>query len=116
MHTENFDESFKSMASQFRLLSVLDKKITELSSGEYQRVCLIRALIRNKPIIILDEPVAFLDSENKKTILETLLSLNKKGVTILFSSHNQEDFKFFKTHIPKNLFVPYSLSTHEKQS
>jgi ABC-type multidrug transport system ATPase subunit len=102
-------QRFESYIDLFQLRPILHKKITELSSGEYQRVCLVRTLIREKPIIILDEPVAFLDTTNKKIVLDTLLSLHKKGITIIFSSHNPEDYKFFQTRVTKDFFIPYLL-------
>jgi ABC-type lipoprotein export system ATPase subunit len=106
-------ERFEKYADRFGIRSLLGKKISELSSGEYQRVCLIRTLLRGKPVVILDEPVAFLDAQNKKAVLETLLSLSEAGTTILISSHDREDFDFFKSRVPEKQFIPYSISSHE---
>lgn len=97
----------------FNLKSVRNKKISKLSSWEYQRVAVIRTFIRDKPILILDEPMAFLDSYNKKAVLEKLYSFHKKWVTIIFSSHDKSDYNFFQDKIDSNLFITYSLDIHE---
>lgn len=60
----------------------------ELSGGQQQRVGIARALANNPPIIIADEPLGNLDSDNAKTVLAFLEELNKKdGRTIIMVTH-----------------------------
>jgi iron complex transport system ATP-binding protein len=68
---------------------LLEKSIHELSDGERQKVMIARALAQDTPVIILDEPTAFLDLPARYEILRILndLSLNNKK-TILFSTHD----------------------------
>jgi iron complex transport system ATP-binding protein len=63
--------------------------INEISDGELQRVMIARTLAQNTPIIILDEPVAFLDLPNKFEILLLLRNLawNEKK-TVILSAHD----------------------------
>ncbi len=64
------------------------KKIEELSDGQYQKVMIARAIAQDTTIILLDEPTAHLDIENKIEIFHLLHKLVKtKKKTILISSH-----------------------------
>jgi len=62
-----------------------------LSDGERQIMAIGRALVQDTPLIILDEPTAFLDYGNRKKIIQLLKYLAKKeNKCILFSSHDIE--------------------------
>lgn len=63
--------------------------VDSLSDGERQRVMIARALAQDTPIILLDEPTAFLDLPNKYEICLLLKRLaHKEGKCILFSTHD----------------------------
>jgi iron complex transport system ATP-binding protein len=63
--------------------------VTQVSDGERQRTMIARALAQDTPIIILDEPTAFLDVSNKYEIFNLLQVLAKeKGKTIVLSTHD----------------------------
>ncbi len=57
-----------------------------LSGGQRQRIGIARAIIRNAPILILDEPTAALDTESEKLVMEALQHL-MKGRTVLTIAH-----------------------------
>jgi ABC-type multidrug transport system fused ATPase/permease subunit len=57
-----------------------------LSGGQRQRIGIARAIIRNNPILILDEPTAALDSESERLVIEALERL-MKGRTVLTIAH-----------------------------
>ena len=59
---------------------------TYLSGGEQQRIVLARAILKNAPIIVLDEATAFADPENKHLIQQALKELTK-GKTVLMIAH-----------------------------
>ena len=60
-----------------------------LSDGERQRVMIARALAQDTPIILLDEPTAFLDLPNKYEICLLLKRLaHQQGKCIIFSTHD----------------------------
>jgi ATP-binding cassette, subfamily B, bacterial MsbA len=58
----------------------------QLSGGQRQRIAIARALIKNAPIILLDEPTAALDSESEQTVQEAFAEL-RKGRTTLVIAH-----------------------------
>jgi subfamily B ATP-binding cassette protein MsbA len=57
-----------------------------LSGGQRQRIGIARAIIRNNPILILDEPTAALDTESERLVIEALERL-MKGRTVLIIAH-----------------------------
>lgn len=59
---------------------------TYLSGGEQQRIVLARAILKNAPIIVLDEATAFADPENEHLIQQALKKLTK-GKTVLMIAH-----------------------------
>ena len=67
----------------------------ELSGGEQQRVAIARALINEPSVIFADEPTANLDSISGRTVMETLMDLNRRlEVTVVFVSHDADDQRF----------------------
>lgn len=57
-----------------------------MSGGQRQRIGIARAIIRNNPILILDEPTAALDTESEQLVIEALERL-MKGKTVITIAH-----------------------------
>lgn len=71
---------------------------SDLSGGQQQRVSIARALSNNPPLIIADEPLGNLDSENANKALEFLKELNEKdGRTIIMVTHESWSLRDAKT-------------------
>ena len=69
------------------------KKISELSQGMKVKFALIPALSRHAELLILDEPTSGLDPVSRDELLDILLELADKGVTIFFSTHITSDLE-----------------------
>ena len=70
------------------LINLATKPINEISDGERQRCMIARALAQNTPILILDEPTAYLDLINKFEVVQLLKELaHLKQKTVIFSTH-----------------------------
>lgn len=66
----------------------------ELSGGERQRVALARVLVRDRPVLLLDEPFASLGPALRSDMLDLLAALQaEKRMTVLFVTHHPEDAK-----------------------
>ncbi|MGO9989376.1 MAG: ABC transporter ATP-binding protein [Steroidobacteraceae bacterium] len=66
--------------------SVVGERGDTLSGGQRQRIGIARAVIRNSPIMILDEPTAALDTESERLVVEGLQRL-MKGRTVIMIAH-----------------------------
>ncbi|MTD42128.1 ATP-binding cassette domain-containing protein [Erwinia sp. CPCC 100877] len=70
----------------------LDKRITELSGGEKQRIALIRNVLFLPKILLLDEVTAGLDEDSKQIVNQWLLELNQKQqVTLIRVTHDSTE-------------------------
>jgi len=77
--------------AQLGVLDLLEKKVTELSIGQQERVSLALALSQRADYYLLDEPFSAQDSDSSGRILEIISELRKeKGVLVI--SHNQDAF------------------------
>jgi len=64
----------------------------QLSQGENQKILIIRAIINNPFLLVADEPFSNIDKEESIKIIKILQSLQKKGLTLLTTSHEKYNF------------------------
>lgn len=80
----------KQWFTKLQIESWWDKKIEDLSKGMQQKVQFIATVVHEPELIILDEPFSGFDPVNAQIIQEEILELNKKGCTIIYSTHRME--------------------------
>ncbi|MHB8207295.1 ABC transporter ATP-binding protein [Mucilaginibacter sp.] len=87
------DEAIKRLKYWFEKLEMQswwNKKIEELSKGMQQKAQFVATVLHEPDLIILDEPFSGFDPVNAEIIKDEILELNRKGATILFSTHRME--------------------------
>lgn len=76
----------------------LDKKISEngknISGGQRQRIALARALYKDAPLFVLDEPFSELDQRSENLLLHHLQCLSKKNKLVILVTHNDNSLSF----------------------
>ncbi len=80
---------------QVNMCDFASRPVTELSDGECQRIFIARALAQQTPVMLLDEPTAFLDVPSRHEIGALLRSLANQGKCILFSTHDMDIVRAF---------------------
>lgn len=88
--TIDFDKARKETQQyidQYNMEIQLDKKVSQISVGEAQRVEIIKTLMRGADIIILDEPTAVLTPQECRKLFEILNNLKAEGKSLVFISH-----------------------------
>ncbi|TMI90013.1 MAG: ATP-binding cassette domain-containing protein [Bacteroidetes bacterium] len=83
----------------YRVKDLRQKKLYELSVGEQRAVLLTRALVKDPPLLILDEPCQGLDSERKNEFLELINEVcTRRNKTMVFVSHYENDIPSCISH------------------
>lgn len=93
--------------------TVLGKEGLQLSGGERQRIVIARAVVRNTPIVILDEATAFSDTENEYLIQQAISGL-VKGKTVLMIAHRLSTVKNADKIIVVDAGLKAEEGTHEE--
>jgi ABC-type iron transport system FetAB ATPase subunit len=74
--------------------AILDKPVTQLSSGERQRLALLRLLANRPRVLLLDEPTANLDPENTRRIEAVVTAYRREhDAAVIWISHDSEQVK-----------------------
>lgn len=69
---------------------IKDKSPLALSGGEKRKIAVAGILVCNPKYLILDEPIAGLDSDSRENFMKLLVKLKKTGITIIIISHNAD--------------------------
>ena len=91
MSYSNLEKKLENISSQYNLPLDLDAPITSLSAGEKQRVEIVRILLQDPQILIMDEPTSVLTPQEVESLFVTLNALVKEGRTILYITHKLEE-------------------------
>ena len=74
-----------------RALSLADRQVAELSTGEMRRVLIARALVHEPEALLLDEPTAGLDLVARQHFLALMRALAQRGITLVLVTHHIEE-------------------------
>jgi multiple sugar transport system ATP-binding protein len=78
------------IAERLEMTELLELRPANLSSGQKQRVALARALVRNPPVLLLDEPLSHLDAGQRQRVRRELKVLQREfGYTTIIVTHDQ---------------------------
>jgi ABC-2 type transport system ATP-binding protein len=91
LNSADIKESIAYYLDVFRLTEKANKRVQTFSGGMKRRLNLIAALLHEPTLLILDEPTAGVDVQSRNMLLDFLLSLKGKNITIMYSSHFLEE-------------------------
>ena len=77
-----------SLLDQFDLIEVKRKRLGEYSKGMRQKLALVRALLHDPPVLLLDEPTSAMDPESARTVRDAIRGLRSDRRTIILCTHN----------------------------
>jgi ABC-2 type transport system ATP-binding protein len=87
---ENLHERIAQLAADFDLKDFLDRANGKLSAGQKTRVALAKALINQPELLLLDEPTASLDSENRAVVVDLIAEKKRRGVAVVAIIHDKD--------------------------
>jgi ABC-2 type transport system ATP-binding protein len=76
------------LMERFGLTFALDKRLGEYSKGMKQKLALVRAMLHNPPVLLLDEPTSAMDPQSAKQVRDAIVELEGEGRTFLLTTHN----------------------------
>lgn len=88
------DERINDLIKRFDLQEHADQGFQKLSGGLKRRAMLGRALVHTPDLLILDEPTAGVDVEQRHDLWEYLKEMNERGKTIILTSHYLEEIQY----------------------
>lgn len=97
--TRKSEKNYLKLLDQMGILEILNQNINSLSGGQLQRVFIVKAMLNNPEVLILDEPTASIDKQNTEFFYQTVDELNQMGITILLITHTNSLEHINYTHI-----------------
>lgn len=76
------------LLEQFGLSDARKKKLGEYSKGMRQKLALVRALLHNPPVLLLDEPTSAMDPESARIVRDAILALRSDQRAVILCTHN----------------------------
>lgn len=96
---KSLDDKINAALDHLGLLAFANKNIETFSGGMKRRINLIASILHEPKVLFLDEPTVGVDVQSKNVIIEFLLDLNKKGTTIIYTSHHLNEAELFCTQV-----------------
>ncbi len=86
------------LLQDFNLEHLRDKPVLEMSKGQLRRILLARALVGEPKVLMLDECFSGVDPESKKHLMQVVNGAAKAGLTVLYTTHREEEKLEATTH------------------
>ncbi len=103
---ETIDYRIRKTAEELGISQYLESYPSQISGGTAKKVAIARALVLEPDVLLLDEPFAGLDVSSVENLLDTLVALKRKGISMVVVSHQIEelfeiaDRVYFFSHRP----------------
>ena len=91
--SDDLENRIKTISNEYGLQIDPKSRVFNLSVGEQQRVEIIRCLLQNPELLIMDEPTSVLTPQEISKLFEVLEKLSKSGCSILFITHKLEEVR-----------------------
>jgi len=97
-HRRELSQQIRDVSNAYKLPLDPNRIIGDLSVGERQRVEIIRCLLQEPKLLIMDEPTSVLTPQEVDILFETLNKLSNEGTSILYISHKLEEIRSLCHH------------------
>ena len=87
------------LMERFGLSFALDKRLGDFSKGMKQKLALVRALLHNPPVLLLDEPTSAMDPQSAKQVRDAIIELQRDKRTFLITTHNLTEAQLLANRI-----------------
>lgn len=91
MSIDSIRSRLATLADEFEITPLLDRQCVQLSTGQKQRLNLVRALLHNPPVVLLDEPTLGLDIRGSRIIYDFVDRLRREGQAVIICTHHLDD-------------------------
>jgi ABC-2 type transport system ATP-binding protein len=85
---EDLKRRIEALTDRFGLLDFLDRRIGTFSKGMRQKLALVRAMLHEPPVLLLDEPTSAMDPESARLVRDSIHELRSAQRAILICTHN----------------------------
>ncbi|HPJ23323.1 MAG TPA: metal ABC transporter ATP-binding protein [Bacillota bacterium] len=97
--TKKSEKNYLKLLDQMGILDIINQNINSLSGGQLQRVFIVRAMLNDPDVLVLDEPTASIDKQNTEFFYQTINRLNEQGKTIILITHTDSLENMNYTHV-----------------
>ncbi len=78
----------QALMERFGLSDALNRRLGEFSKGMKQKLALVRAMLHDPPVLLLDEPTSAMDPQSAKLVRDAILDLRRDARTFILTTHN----------------------------